>query len=399
MAIILPLAISFFTFTQIAYLVDVFRDRSLHYSFFDYALFAVFFPHLIAGPIVRHWELIPQFSQLTRRVTQTDLAAGIILFLIGLFKKMFFADSLVPYSDAVFSHGLALQNLTFFDAWLGTLSFGLQIYFDFSAYSDMAIGLARLFGIKLPMNFDSPYKATSIIEFWRRWHVTLMRFFREYVYFPMGGSRLGESRTILNLLVVMLLSGLWHGAAWHFVLWGLFHGILLAGAHLWTRHSGWLGHIRQTRLYLGVCLAITFSFVTLGWVLFRSGNLSQSLHFYHTMFGGAGLSLPATLTHPDKSFGTWLQSLGFVFTRNDLGFSDQDHILKLVCALLIVVLFMPNSQQLLAAAEPVLEPVRDPARIQIGFRPASGLIFGALFFFAVRMFFAATPSPFIYFNF
>jgi len=204
--IILPLAISFFTFTQIGYLVDVYRNQSLHYRFLDYTLFVVFFPHLIAGPIVRHWEVIPQFAERTLKVNQTDAGVGLTLFLLGLYKKVLLADPLSSYVAAVYGAAAKGLTLTWYDAWLGTLAFALQIYFDFSGYSDMAIGLARLFGIKFPINFDSPYKASSISEFWTRWHITLTRFLREYLYFPLGGNRRRPWRQALNVLVTMFLA-------------------------------------------------------------------------------------------------------------------------------------------------------------------------------------------------
>ncbi|MBC8002267.1 MAG: MBOAT family protein, partial [Opitutaceae bacterium] len=244
--LILPLAISFFTFTQIGYLVDVHRDQTKHYRLLDYVLFVVFFPHLIAGPIVRHWEIIPQFMSRWPRPSGKDLAVGMAIFLIGLFKKVLIADPLSEYADAAFA---ALQpglTLTFFDAWFGTLAYALQIYFDFSGYSDMAIGLARLFAIKFPFNFDSPYKARSVVEFWQRWHVTLSRFLREYLYFSLGGNRCGPLRQKLNVMTTMVLSGLWHGAGITFVLWGALHGVYLVMAHGWQgtakRMQSWQKH-------------------------------------------------------------------------------------------------------------------------------------------------------------
>ena len=202
--LILPLAISFFTFTQIAYLVDVYRDQAKHYSFLDYSLFVVFFPHLIAGPIVRHWEIIPQYSPKMVRFNREDFSVGLAIFLIGLYKKLLLADPVSQVADSVFGAANSGAVLTWFDAWLGTLAYTLQIYFDFSGYSDMAIGLARMFSIKFPVNFNSPYKAGSIAEFWRRWHITLMRFFREYLYIPLGGNRCGKTRHYANILAVFL---------------------------------------------------------------------------------------------------------------------------------------------------------------------------------------------------
>jgi D-alanyl-lipoteichoic acid acyltransferase DltB (MBOAT superfamily) len=190
--IILPLAISFFTFTQIAYIIDVYRDHTRHYRFWDYVLFVVMFPHLIAGPIVRHWEIIPQYAGKEMRPSLADLHAGTILFLMGLFKKVLIADPLAVNANAIYDAAATGVTPTFFDGWFGTLCYALQLYFDFSGYSDMAIGLARMFGIRFPCNFNSPYRSLSISEFWSRWHITLTRFLREYVYFPLGGNRAGE---------------------------------------------------------------------------------------------------------------------------------------------------------------------------------------------------------------
>jgi alginate O-acetyltransferase complex protein AlgI len=225
--IMLPLAISFFTFTQIGYLVDVYRNPSLHHRFLDYAFFVVFFPHLIAGPIVRHWEIIPQFAGRKLRANRDDIGVGLTMFLVGLYKKVLLADSVSGYVATVYGAAADGATLTWFDAWLGTLAFAMQIYFDFSGYSDMAIGLARLFGIRFPMNFNSPYKAGSITEFWQRWHITLTRFLREYVYFPMGGNRCSPLRHVFNIMATMFLSGLWHGAGWTYIMWGGLHGFYL----------------------------------------------------------------------------------------------------------------------------------------------------------------------------
>ena len=211
--IVLPLAISFFTFQQIAYLVDAYRRETSEYNFLHYALFVSFFPQLISGPIVHHKEMLPQFIRETARfIEYRHLAIGISVFILGLFKKVVVADSLAPYSIEAFNAVAAGEMLTFFEAWKGALAYTFQLYFDFSGYSDMAIGLAMLFGIRLPLNFDSPYKANSVIEFWQRWHITLSRFLRDYLYIPLGGNRKGQKRRYLNLMITMLLGGLWHGA-------------------------------------------------------------------------------------------------------------------------------------------------------------------------------------------
>src|ERR1019366_3355606 len=231
--IILPLGISFFTFQQIAYLVDVMRGARV-----DYTLFVSFFPHLIAGPLVHHAKMIPQFKRGCTGRSSVLAARGLAIFAAGLFKKVVIADNLAQFVSPVFAHLDAGGGVTTPWACLATLAYTLQIYFDFSGYSDMAVGLALLFGIRLPVNFCSPYRAISIIEFWRRWHITLSRFLRDYLYIPLGGNRLGEQRRYLNLLVTMLLGGLWHGAGLNFLIWGGLHGIYLSINHLWRAWRG-----------------------------------------------------------------------------------------------------------------------------------------------------------------
>ncbi|MCG8440709.1 MAG: MBOAT family protein, partial [Caulobacterales bacterium] len=226
--VVLPLAISFFTFQQIAYLVDARTRGTGRTGFLDYALFVAFFPQLIAGPIVHHRDVVPQFAGPGfARFERSDVAFGLALFSIGLAKKVLIADGLAPLADGAFAASAAGEPLASADAWAGVLAYSFQIYFDFSGYSDMALGLARIFGVRLPMNFNSPYKARSIVEFWRRWHITLSRFLRDYLYIPLGGNRRGGLARYRNLFIVMLLGGLWHGAAWTFVVWGGIHAVAL----------------------------------------------------------------------------------------------------------------------------------------------------------------------------
>ncbi|HET7832180.1 MAG TPA: MBOAT family O-acyltransferase, partial [Gallionella sp.] len=232
--IILPLGISFFTFTQIAFLVDTYQGKVKEYNFIHYVLFVTYFPHLIAGPVLHHKEMMPQFAHAsTYRFNYENIAVGLTIFLIGLFKKVVIADGIAYYVPTVFDAPALGIHLTFVEAWGGALCFALQLYFDFSGYSDMAIGLSRMFGVTLPLNFHSPYQAVNIIDFWRRWHMTLSRFLRDYLYSPLGGNRRGKVRRYLNLWLVMLLGGLWHGAGWTFVIWGGLHGIYLVITHAW----------------------------------------------------------------------------------------------------------------------------------------------------------------------
>jgi alginate O-acetyltransferase complex protein AlgI len=284
----LPVGISFYTFTQIAFLVDCWQGKVREPSFLNYLLFVTYFPHLIAGPVLHHAQMMPQFaSPQTYRVQWDKVALGLVIFVLGLAKKVFVADPLGGYADLVFNAvpaGLALNPLM---AWLGVLAYALQIYFDFSGYSDMAVGLSLCFGIVLPLNFDSPYQARSIIEFWRRWHISLSTFLRDYLYIPLGGNRHGPLRRHLNLMATMVLGGLWHGASWTFVLWGAVHGAMLVVNHLW----------RQTRLgttFLGgrrwamPAQLITFVLVCLAWVLFRADSLDTALQVYRSLAGEGG---------------------------------------------------------------------------------------------------------------
>ncbi len=292
--IILPLGISFFTFQQIAYLVDVMRGAKVERDIVSYTLFVSFFPHLIAGPLVHHAEMIPQFKRGRTGRSSVLAARGLAIFAAGLFKKVVIADNLAQFVSPVFAHLDAGGGVSTLWAWLATSAYTLQIYFDFSGYSDMAIGLALLFGIRLPVNFRSPYKAISIIDFWRRWHITLSRFLRDYLYIPLGGNRLGEQRRYLNLLVTMLLGGLWHGAGWTFLIWGGLHGVYLCVNHLWQAWRGRRASAWPTGLFLkgiakgftkGFSWAITFLAVVLAWVFFRARTIDGAWQMLSGLFG------------------------------------------------------------------------------------------------------------------
>ena len=272
--ILMPLGISFFTFQQISYLVDSYRGETAGYRFLDYALFVSFFPQLIAGPIVLHQEMIPQFADPARkRPDQYLLARGIRLFAIGLFKKVMIADVLGKGVTWGYADSSAMTGP---DIAVVSLLYTLQIYFDFSGYCDMACGIANMFHLELPVNFLSPYQASSILEFWQRWHITLTRFLRKYIYIPLGGNRRGTFRTMVNVILVFLVSGIWHGAAWTFVLWGLLHGIASAACRLfkriWDKLPRWIGVIA------------TFLFVDLAWILFRAESLQQAGMIFRTLF-------------------------------------------------------------------------------------------------------------------
>jgi alginate O-acetyltransferase complex protein AlgI len=271
--IVLPVGISFYTFTQIAFLVDAYRGNVARYALPHYALFVTYFPHLIAGPILHHKDMIPQFERAeTKRPDPHLILCGLIIFAIGLFKKTCLADGIQPLVAQAFGP----TTPTFDQAWIGVLAYTFQLYFDFSGYSDMAIGLSLMFGIFLPLNFNSPYKATSIIDFWRRWHMTLSQFLRDYLYIPLGGNRHGRVLRYVNLMITMLLGGLWHGAAWTFVIWGVLHSVYLCVNHAWS-HFGPKTPPRFARLAEIAGLILTFLAVVIAWVFFRAPDMATAL--------------------------------------------------------------------------------------------------------------------------
>jgi alginate O-acetyltransferase complex protein AlgI len=276
--VVLPVGISFYTFQAISYLIDVYRgDADLASSFLDLALYLALFPKLLAGPILRYRDLAPQIADRTH--TFDEWSEGAMRFMIGLSKKVLVADLVARLADAAF----ALQRPTFADSWLGALAYTAQIYFDFSGYSDMAIGLGLLMGFRFAENFNSPYLARSVGEFWRRWHMSLSSWLRDYLYIPLGGSRRSPLRNYANLLIVMLLGGLWHGAAWTFVAWGAWHGTLLMAER-------WLRSRRPERAF-APGIPLTLLFVVLGWVLFRSPDFSIALRMFSGMLGLHGLTI------------------------------------------------------------------------------------------------------------
>lgn len=274
LTIALPLAISFFTFQQIAYLVDSYDNNTPEYDFLSYCLFVTFFPQLVAGPIVHHSEMMPQFSNLRNKLPRwKNIYSGILIFSLGIFKKVVIADTFSVWADAGFN---TTSSLSMAEAWGTSLSYTLQLYYDFSGYTDMAIGAALLFNIRLPINFNSPYKSLNIQEFWRRWHMTLSRWLKDYLYIPLGGNRKGNSRTYVNLLCTFILGGLWHGAGWNFLIWGALHGVALAMHRLF----------QTTQLSLPKLAAwfITFNFINVAWVFFRAESTERALKILKEMF-------------------------------------------------------------------------------------------------------------------
>jgi D-alanyl-lipoteichoic acid acyltransferase DltB (MBOAT superfamily) len=364
--VFLPLGISFFTFTQIAFLVDTYQGKVKEYNFVHYTLFVTYFPHLIAGPVLHHKEMMPQFGKHeTCQVNWEHIAVGLSIFILGLAKKVLladnFGDSATPIFDAVKAGGHPML----FEAWFGALSYTLQLYFDFSAYSDMAIGLSLMFNVRLPVNFNSPYKSLSIIEFWRRWHITLSRFLRDYLYIPLGGSQKGKIRRYANLMITMLLGGLWHGAGWTYVAWGGLHGLYLVINHAWRglkARFGWQDGGKFSRFGAGF---LTFLAVVVGWVFFRADNFSVAIDMLSGMSGMNGWSISK---HSEGTeFGLLMKDFGAQFlgtlTLADLGSSK---IIKMLLLGLFIVFTMPNIQQIMANYSPALNTeavLKKPTRL------------------------------------
>jgi alginate O-acetyltransferase complex protein AlgI len=335
--ILLPLGISFFTFTQIAFLVDAYRGEIKHHNLTTYALFVTFFPHLIAGPILHHKSILPQFHRLRNHVfSHANMAAGLMFLGIGLFKKVAIADNLAPWVGPVFSNA---GSVSFIEAWVGALAYTCQLYFDFSGYSDMAVGLGLMLNIRLPFNFNSPYKATSIVDFWRRWHMTLSGFLRDYLYIPLGGNRHGEARRMINLTTTMLLGGLWHGAGWTFVVWGALHGTYLVINHQWRR----LGRV----LPRPIAWPLTFLAVVVAWVFFRAASVHDAGLLLQAMAGLRGISL-------SDRWAPTLQALslpGVSFVPMTHLPMPKETIIGLVAAI-VATAVLPNSQELVAKLKP-----------------------------------------------
>jgi D-alanyl-lipoteichoic acid acyltransferase DltB (MBOAT superfamily) len=346
--LVLPLGISFITFQKIAYLVDSSQGLTRGYGFRDFCLFVSFFPQLIAGPIVHHSELMPQFRRKDSAPTWEDFGVGVTLFVLGLAKKVLIADPFATFANPVFNAARNGTDPGFAVAWIGTLAYTMQIYFDFSGYTDMAIGLGRMFGIRLPLNFNSPYKAVNIADFWRRWHMTLSRFLRDYLYFQLGGNRKGPKRRYVNLMLTMLLGGLWHGAGWTFVAWGALHGFYLSVYHGWHDWRGTKGQAKAVPSAAGLWTGrvVTLLAVMLGWVFFRAESFSAAIRILEGMVG----------LH------------GFSFAADGLSLNLKEAT-KMVVLFIVVVWVFPNSHEILASHEPALEYARDPSRVGLAPTP------------------------------
>jgi alginate O-acetyltransferase complex protein AlgI len=334
--ILLPLGISFFTFQEIAYLVDSYNRKTSEYSFINYALFVSFFPQLIAGPIVHHKEMITQFEdERNSNLNYENVALGLYFLVMGLFKKVVIADTFAFWATNGFDNHQAPLRLI--EAWATSLSYTLQLYFDFSGYTDMAIGAGLIFNIKIPVNFNSPYKALDIGDFWRRWHMTLSRFWKQYLYVPQGGNRYGDLVTVRNLLIVFLIGGIWHGAGWSFVIWGALHGIAMVIYKAW----------RKLEIDLPKVLAwcLTFNFVNAAWVFFRARTLEDGIKVLAGMAGANGVTLPIEL---EPVLG-WLREFGVEFGKGIFLATGTPNPYKTALWLiscLFGVVFLQNSQEL-----------------------------------------------------
>ena len=398
--ILLPVGISFFTFTQIAFLVDVYRGLTKEPLFTHYLLFVTWFPHLIAGPVLHHSQMMPQFKcAATYKPNWESFAVGATFFTIGLFKKVVLADEFALLADPLFNDAAMGNEPKLLAAWVGAVAYALQLYFDFSGYCDMAIGLSRLFNIKLPLNFDSPYRAGSMIEFWRRWHITLSRFLRDYLYVPLGGNRKGAVRRYVNLLVTMILGGLWHGANWTFVLWGALHGTYLLLNHLWRAVFGTQdrskAHTSSRTLFRVLSVGLTFTAVVVAWVPFRSESLEVTFNIWSGMLGLNGLTLPAALAPLLPEIVR--DNTSFTGFMPELRASTLSIILWMTTGLAIVWC-LPNTQQWLALYAPAWDAVVVFSR-RLTWKPSASYGFALGIVFAMSVMLFKKNSPFLYYQF
>lgn len=310
----LPIGISFFTFTQIAFLVDSYRGEVKEPNPIHYSLFVGYFPHLIAGPILHHKEMMPQFKNVVSpSIFSDDFKTGLSIFLIGLAKKLLIADALGRYANYFFAGVSAGSTPGFFDSIAGVIAYSFQLYFDFSGYSDMAVGISLMMGIRLPINFNSPYKARNIIDFWRRWHITLSRFLRDYLYIALGGNRKGSTRRYMNLFITMLLGGIWHGAGWTFMLWGALHGLYLGVNHFWRHLSS--RYATLNRLFSAISwiyLPVTFASVVFAWIAFRAASFAEFYSIVRGILGLNGFVLPSQIVGMLPGASRWIEGRGVV---------------------------------------------------------------------------------------
>jgi len=399
--VILPIGISFFTFTQIAFLVDTYQRKVSEYRFTHYLLFITYFPHLIAGPVLHHKEMMPQFDEAkTYRFSMANMAVGLTIFTIGLAKKVLIADNLAPHATFFFDK---TDGPTFLIAWGGVMAYAFQLYFDFSGYSDMAIGLSRIFGICLPLNFNSPYKSVNIIEFWRRWHITLSRFLRDYLYVALGGNRKGPIRRYVNLMMTMLLGGLWHGAGWNFVIWGALHGCYLMLNHAWIGLADFLRFPRSSFVWNWLSIWLTFISVCFAWVFFRATDFSRAMEIVKAMLAMSGIGIPESI---GAYLGSWkpiLEKYGVNFYLG--GGSRFIQTYAWVIAAAWIAFLMPNTQQIMDRFQPALDYISKTDRAtgrlssQVHWLPnrRSAVCIGILLLFCLLS--LTRPAEFLYFQF
>ncbi|OGP23889.1 MAG: acetyltransferase [Deltaproteobacteria bacterium GWB2_55_19] len=377
--VILPLGISFFTFTQIAYLVDSYKSKANEYDLLNYCLFVTFFPHLLAGPILHHHQIMPQFMSVrTKALSWRNVSAGVFIFCAGLFKKIAIADSFAVWANAGFE---SMHALSFFEAWGASLSYTFQLYYDFSGYTDMAIGASLLFNIHLPINFNSPYKAKNIREFWQRWHITLSNWLRDYVYIPLGGNRAGKYRTYFNILITFLLGGLWHGAGWTFVAWGALHGVALVIHRFWDRQG-----LKMPALTGWFC---TFMFVNAAWVFFRATTFKGAIRILEGMAGINGIKTPAGFA----DIGNYLANWSFLASDSaKVAPMMPVDTLAYIITFGFVAFLLPNAVQIIRFI---------PYKGAMIFKPRLiyALLVGLILFYALVSNIQNAPSQFLYFNF
>lgn len=374
LSIVIPIGISFFVFQKIAFLVDTYQGTITFIDLKKFIVFATFFPTLIAGPLFHYREFSPQWERRHHQLDLTQIALGLSLFVIGLFKKVVLADNAAYFADQVFNAAATGQVQSVQEAWIGALAYSFQLYFDFSGYSEMATGIARMFGITLPINFNAPYLAPNIITFWRRWHITLSRFFKDYIYIPLGGN-LGKWQRWINLLLVMSLCGLWHGANWTFVLWGLLHGVLLIVNHGWQRLKPMFKPIPvNSHLTYGTSVIITFLCVVTLWVLFRADNLTTALSLLKSMYGWGG---------------------------NAMVSKDFNHFYTLMLLCFMVTFFLPSVTTLFQKQRIYLDSLPDPlsSTRRLQWSLSGQWAFAIALLFVISFLMLSKTTSFIYFNF
>lgn len=380
--ILLPLGISFFTFQQISFLADAYRGELEHCNFVDYTLFVSFFPQLIAGPIVTHDEMLPQFKEIgTKKWNAEEFARGLFIFVLGLAKKVIIADT---FGIAVDFGYASIGALTITDMLLVMLFYTLQLYFDFSGYCDMAIGIGKMLGIHIPVNFNSPYKAVNIIDFWKRWHITLSRFFTKNIYIPLGGNRNGRARMYLNLLVIFFVSGLWHGAGWKFVVWGMLHGILYCFTRAYQQFKKQHKKEVSVKAWNGIkktaCVLMTFLYVNIAWIFFRANSISDAVKLIERiLIGGFGKPIDGIVNAFNlEEFWYILKILHLT----DFTYSRDILMIVFTIIILFVVFFGKNVQELAKKWKPNI---------------ATAVITAFLFVWCVVS--LSGVSTFLYFNF